>query len=428
MILRSPILWGCVLAGGFYGLVLGGAINYPRVTRYFTHHPVEYMETVLFGVGLATLSLKAIEIARQRRAVRRSLLGPVAQGHQPLDRLCQGLLQQLHRLPAPRRSGYLPHRLQAALEHVFRKGSARDLDDELKYLADADATRQYNSYGLFRVIIWAIPILGFLGTVIGITMALDGVRADAMEESMGNVVTGLGVKFDTTAVALAMSIVLMFLHFFVDCWENALLEEVDLRTQEELDGRFPQESPGGEDAGAVLRQMSDAVVLAIERMIQRQTEVWQAAMDAAATRWTRIAQTAGGQVQESVTRGLAEGLRQHAELLAAAEEAAAAGHRQQWEKFHEGLAENVAALAAMQESVGRQADVLTRAVEASGDVIRLQDALNHNLSALTSSKHIEQSVLGLAAAIHLLNARLTESQGGTPAIQLDATRPNAQAA
>ena len=88
----------------------------------------------------------------------------------------------------------------------------------------------------------------------------------------------------------------------------------------------------------------------------------------------------------------------------------------------------MAALAALQDGMSRQAEVLGRAVEASGDVIRLQDALNHNLSALSGSKHIEQSVLGLAAAIHLLNARLTDSPGDTSAIQLDAPRPNAQAA
>jgi hypothetical protein len=427
-ILKSPIIWGSIATAGFYGLVLNGTLSSPLVTRYFTHHPVEYMETALFGIGLAALALKMIEIAGQGPALRQSLLGPVARGYEPLGQICQELLQRLHRLPAPRTGGYFPRRLQAAVEHVFRKGSAQDLDDELKYLADVDATRQHNSYALFRVIIWAIPILGFLGTVIGITMALNGVRPEAMEESMNQVATGLGVKFDTTALALSMSMILMFLHFFVDRWENSLLEEVDRRTEGELDGRFPQAAPAGEGSGAALRQMTDAVVLAIERMVQRQTEVWQASMDAAATRWARIAQTAGSQVQESVVHGLAEGLRQHAQQLAAAEEAAAAENRDRWEKIHQGLTESVAAMAALEGGVSRQAEMLGRAVEASGDVIRLEDALNHNLSALAGSKHIEQSVLGLAAAIHMLNARLTDSPGDTSAIQLETTRPGAQAA
>jgi flagellar biosynthesis/type III secretory pathway protein FliH len=434
-ILKSPIVWGSLAAAGFYGVVLSGTLTSllpatlsEMVTRYFTHHPVEYMETVLFGIGLAALVLKWIEIRGQWPTVGQSLLGPAAPGYEPVNQVCQELLQRLHRLPAPRAGGYLPRRLQAAVEHVSRKGSAQDLDDELKYLADVDATRQHNSYALFRVIIWAIPILGFLGTVIGITMALNGVRTDAIEESMNQVVTGLGVKFDTTALALAMAMVLMFLHFFVDRWENSLLEEVDRRMEIELDGRFPQASPAGEGSGAALRQMTDAVVLAIERMVQRQTEVWQASMDAAAARWARMAQTAGSQVQESVAQGLAEGLRQHAEQLAAAEEAATLENRDRWEKIHQGLTQNVAALASLEGGVSLQAEMLGRAVEASGDVIRLEDALNHNLSALAGSKHLEQSVLGLAAAIHLLNARLTDSPGDASAIQLDTTRPNAPGA
>ena len=434
-ILNSPIVWGGLVTAGFYGLVLNGTLISllptklsEMVTRYFTHHPVEYMETALFGIGLAALVLKMIEVAGQWPTLRQSLLGSPAQGYEPVNQVCQELLQRLHRLPAPRRGGYFPRRLQAAVEHVSRKGSAQDLDDELKYLADVDATRQHTSYALFRVIIWAIPILGFLGTVIGITMALNGVRTDAIEESMNQVVTGLGVKFDTTALALAMAMVLMFLHFFVDRWENALLEAVDQRTQCELEGRFPQSAPAGEGSSAALRQMSDTVVLAIERMAQRQTEVWQASMDAAASRWARMAQTAGSQVQESVAQGLAESLRQHAEQLAAAEETATAENRDRWEKIHQSLVENVAALGALQGGVGRQAEVLGRAVEASGDVIRLQDALNHNLSALAGSKHLEQSVLGLAAAIHLLNARLTDSPGDTSAIQLDANRSDTSSA
>ena len=57
-----------------------------------------------------------------------------------------------------------------------------------------------------RLIVWAIPILGFLGTVIGITMALNAIDPKAVEESMMQVTTGLGVKFDTTALALAWAL------------------------------------------------------------------------------------------------------------------------------------------------------------------------------------------------------------------------------
>ena len=57
----------------------------------------------------------------------------------------------------------------------------RRLDDKLKFLADIDAQPLARQFRLFRVIVWAIPIMGFLGTVIGITIALNGIDKNALE-------------------------------------------------------------------------------------------------------------------------------------------------------------------------------------------------------------------------------------------------------
>ena len=147
---------------------------------------------------------------------------------------CNALLARLDRLPARRQSEYYVARLRAALEHIRHRGSAESLDDELKYLSDLDAARLHAGYGLFRVIVWAIPIMGFLGTVIGITMMLAGAAEIASgpdQSSMFKIFDGLGLKFDTTALALTFSILLMFVHFAVERAENALLEQVDRQSQ-----------------------------------------------------------------------------------------------------------------------------------------------------------------------------------------------------
>ena len=124
-------------------------------------------------------------------------------------------MAELERQPAHRQDEYYLGRLRAAVQYVLRLGSTEGLGDELKYLADRDATLAHGRYGLFRLIVWAIPILGFLGTVIGITLALNAIDPKAPDKSMVQVMTGLGLKFDTTAVALSLSMVLMFVHFFV---------------------------------------------------------------------------------------------------------------------------------------------------------------------------------------------------------------------
>ena len=172
-ITKSPFLWGALGSIGFYALVEAGPLGMPLVRRYFTHHPVEYMETVMFAIGLATLVIKAFDIAAQRAGLKSPLLGPATKTRQPIEE-SSVLLARIERLPDRRQGEYYVSRLRAALEHVCRQGSAESLDNELKYLSDLDAARLHSSYALFRVIVWAIPILGFLGTVIGITMMLTG--------------------------------------------------------------------------------------------------------------------------------------------------------------------------------------------------------------------------------------------------------------
>ena len=424
----SPILWGGLASAGFYAMVHWGPLAMPLVKRYFTNHPVEYMETVMFSVGLAALLLKAIDLLAQHAALSRSPLGAVPQTAQPLDQ-CDLLLGRLDRLPARRRRDYFIRRLREALQHVRTRGSAEALGDELKYLADMDAGRSHASYGLFRVILWAIPILGFLGTVMGITMALNGVDLQAPDQSMIQVLTGLGLKFDTTALALTLSMVLMFVHFFVDRAENSLLAAVDRRAEEELLGRFPQVPAGPDGQLVAVRRMAETMLQATERLVQRQAELWQASMESATVRWTQMADAAGEQVRRGLVGALAESLKAHAQQLAAAEAAAAQENRRHWDKLLQSQVQSVQMMASLQAALGSQAEILQRAIEASGEVRSLEDALNRNLATLAGAKHFEQTVMSLAAAIHLLNARLAE----TPAapmkpVKLESPRRKAQAA
>jgi biopolymer transport protein ExbB/TolQ len=73
------------------------------------------------------------------------------------------------------------------------------------------------AYAIPRVMIWAIPLMGFIGTVVGISSAVAGFTgflqgAEEIEQvrgAIGNVTTGLAVAFDTTLVALVLSVIAM---------------------------------------------------------------------------------------------------------------------------------------------------------------------------------------------------------------------------
>ena len=63
---------------------------------------------------------------------------------------------------------------------------------------------------MLRYIAWAIPAIGFIGTVRGIGDAL-GEAHRAVTGDISGVTEGLGVAFNSTLIALLLSILLMFL-------------------------------------------------------------------------------------------------------------------------------------------------------------------------------------------------------------------------
>jgi hypothetical protein len=133
-----------------------------------------------------------------------------------------------------------------------------------------------------------------------------------------------------------------------------------------------------------MRRMAETLLQATELLSQRQAELWRSSVESAGRQWAEMTQSAGGELKKAMT--------------------AATG------KLTGGV------------------EVLGRAVEAAGQVVRLEDALNHNLAALAGAKHFEQTVLSLAAAVNMLSARLAESPGLSAPIKLEPARRPAQAA
>lgn len=426
-ILTAPILWGAVASGVFYWLLQAGMLGSYFLPRYCAGHVVQYIETSLFFVGLSALLLKGFDMARQLSGLHRPLLGAVPAESQTTAH-CRLLLDRLNRQGTVHRNDYLIRRYRETIEHIARRGSAASLDEQLRHLSGLDAERAYGSSALIRLIIWAIPILGFLGTVVGITMAIASLKVDAVQESMMEVTAGLGVKFDTTALALTLSIVLMFLQYVVDRIEAALLAGVDQIVETELIGRFPPISGTPEGHVVAMQLMSEAMIESLGNLVRQQAELWQNTMNASWERWTAMADSVNKHLETGLTTALQEGLRSHAAQLAASEDATAEKNRQQWNEVQKGLAYTAHAFAAMQAALTQRANILGQAVDATAYVAKLEEALNHNLSTLAGAKHFEETVLSLSATIQLLNARLGSMSTAAPSVQLDRPRRTGQAA
>lgn len=415
--LRSSLLWGGLASLGFYTLIHNGTLEGEFFARYFTAHWCLYAETIMFFVGGAELLLRAFDLAEQRGKLHEPLLGgPPAAPQRVAD--VASLLARLRTLSWKDQNGYLGRRLREALEVVERKRSADTLDDDLKYLSEVDAGRAHAGYAFVRIIIWAIPILGFLGTVIGITMAIASLDPKALEGSLNEVTKGLGVAFDTTALALTLSMILMFGQFLCDRLEGSLLGQVDERANAELTGRFEVIGTARDPHVSAVQHMAEAVIRAAEELSTRQAEVWKKTIDAAHRRWSEITSASQQQIEAAVSKSLSRSIQDHAELLAKSEGEAAQRNRRQWGRLHRAMVASAQTAQAQHAELVKQGDILLQVVQATGQVAKLEDALNGNLAALAGAQHFQETLLNLSAAIHLLHARLSQLTPAAPHVGL----------
>ncbi len=401
-LLRSPLLWGGALAFLFFTLIHGGVINDPMVVRYLAGHWVEYAEVTLFCVGIAALGLRGLDLVSQRLEDG-DLLGPMPEGGEDPAAAVELVAR------VPEGNGYLPRRLREALDLVVRTGSADDLENHLKYLADVDASRAAAGYGLVRFIVWAIPIMGFLGTVIGITVAIANLSPTQLE-NISDVVAGLGTAFDTTATALALSMLLMFLQFLMDRYEQQILATVDEAAWNSLAGRF--QSLGGDGAALAVARLGETMNRGTTRLLESQEQAWRSLERTAGEAVRQLVAEGGDQLRTSLTEALDASLGRWAESLATAHDQSA-GRREErwmasaerWSAAADTLATAVMSLERHQESLGKQTELIGNVIATTRDVADLERSLDANLAALSATGRFEETLAALTAAVHLLSAR-----------------------
>lgn len=390
IVLRQPWLWGGILTANFYALLYTGVIDNTWLLRYTTGHFVNVVEVAFFFFGMAFLVIRAGGLKWQLKHIARVSLSNSPAGGQSVED-SHRMLTELDSLAPRLQRTYVVRRLKAALQFVQRKSSANELDQYLRHLEEMDSMQMSAAYSTLRIIIWAIPILGFLGTVIGITIAIANLTPDALEESMSDVTNGLGVAFDTTAEALALTMVLMFTKAWVERVEDQVLAATDAKTSEELVGRFQIATTDDDPNVAKIRRMSEQIIEAVETLAMRQADIWKLSIDETHQQWADVSMAAGHIVKDSLTSAIRENLEQHARVLG--QNALKHADRvqatidKQVQTLETGAQETIGRLKEGLESLG---EVLVEALERHGDVLtkaekELADENRQHLSEVESA-------------------------------------------
>lgn len=166
-------------------------------------------EIVLMLWALAILGYKALAYRREAQALRAGLLR-LPEGARILPEDTREYMRQLDELPADTRDRLVPRALLAALARFGATRSVQDASTVAHGVCQSEAERLDSDLSMLRYIAWAIPAIGFIGTVRGIGDALSQAHK-AVTGDISGVTEGLGVAFNSTLIALLLSILLMFL-------------------------------------------------------------------------------------------------------------------------------------------------------------------------------------------------------------------------
>jgi len=160
-------------------------------------------------------------------------------------------------LPGKARQTIIVNRVLRGIEHFRVRKSAAETVTMMESQSAIDAANVASSYAIVKVFIWAMPILGFIGTVMGVSSAVSGLSAtlenasdvSAVTDSMKGVFGGLGTAFDTTLIALIMSMIVKIPTSAIQRSEDAVVTIADEYCNENLLRRLNDGREGGAERG-----------------------------------------------------------------------------------------------------------------------------------------------------------------------------------
>jgi len=195
----------------------------------------DYEQEACFVLMLWALSImiyKGIVINRNRSLLQEDLI-PMAEGMKILPEDVHDISRQIQSLPPVQKGALLPRVLLAALQRFSSTRNIQDVSDATNAYCTSEGDRLDSELSMIRYVLWAIPSIGFLGTVRGISLAL-GYAHRAVEGDIFDVTKSLGTAFNSTLIALLISLVLMFFLHQLQLMQERYVLDTETYCEEKL--------------------------------------------------------------------------------------------------------------------------------------------------------------------------------------------------
>jgi biopolymer transport protein ExbB/TolQ len=231
-------LIGALLTGILYALMVFVFIHLPvasKVATMFMRPSNQFAvipATFFFFGGLAILFLKGKKVQFQERALKLSAV-PAEPEFVLTETTAATVLARIHSLVDQPRHFVLLNRLDRALSNFKNIGQVNDVSAILRAQAENDEDQVASSYTVVNGLVWAIPVLGFIGTVLGLSLAIGRFTQTLqaagdltlIRASLQGVTGGLATAFESTLVALTFTLILQLVITFQQKREMAFLDE-----------------------------------------------------------------------------------------------------------------------------------------------------------------------------------------------------------
>ena len=180
---------------------------------------IPYYTVFLAMFSFAILFLKNMKLKVQQKALKVNIM-PIDSSFALTPVTAREILDTMYeKVDIPARF-ILFDRVERAISNLKNLGSVSAVAECLTNQANNDDNYLSSSYTILKGFIWAIPVLGFIGTVIGLADAVggfgkvvsEGADIEQLKASLGGVTGGLATAFETTLIALVLA---MFVQLFM---------------------------------------------------------------------------------------------------------------------------------------------------------------------------------------------------------------------
>lgn len=198
---------------------------------------------------LFILTSHYLEVRRQRRSFGLDLL-PIEEGSRILQEDARPLQRKIDQITLLKGPFILANMARQALAKFALSRNSQDVAETVKAQGDVDHGRLVASMSTVNYLAWAIPAIGFFGTVRGLagSMTIAGQGGEQLRIATRH----LTIAFDCTLVALALSLVAMFLIHTLQREEEALVIDCQQYCLEHLVNRIYEPEPLGSAGNLVV--------------------------------------------------------------------------------------------------------------------------------------------------------------------------------